>query len=347
MTHTRQPIDDTADEVEAATIPATESSVAAIVTFDAGMAITEFNPGAERLFALSRTQALGQHLGALLFPGQLQQRVLDDIATRLAASQACESHRVELVATRGDGRRVPVEFGAACLTRSPPRQLVALVRELDGRQRLVDELRGQADRLARIARAQQQLAANDATEDELLLRAPAMAQRALAADSAAIELIDGDTLVQHAAAGAAQDRIGTRLSIQDSLSGLAVRLRRTLCSADCVNDPRVDAAACLAAGARSMVVAPIELDDGPIGVVKITAVDANRFSEADVHALGMFATSLGGMIQRKRNVEALRHSEEQYRMLFRDNPQPMWVFDLQTLRFLAVSTGTPRRSSSA
>jgi PAS domain S-box-containing protein len=33
----------------------------------------------------------------------------------------------------------------------------------------------------------------------------------------------------------------------------------------------------------------------------------------------------------------LRKSEEQYRMLFQANPLPMWVFDTETLRFLAVN----------
>ena len=35
--------------------------------------------------------------------------------------------------------------------------------------------------------------------------------------------------------------------------------------------------------------------------------------------------------------EALRKSEAQYRLLFESNPQAMWVFDLATLRFLAVN----------
>jgi PAS domain S-box-containing protein len=35
--------------------------------------------------------------------------------------------------------------------------------------------------------------------------------------------------------------------------------------------------------------------------------------------------------------EQLRASEEQYRLLFANNPHPMWVFDRETLRFLAVN----------
>ena len=41
--------------------------------------------------------------------------------------------------------------------------------------------------------------------------------------------------------------------------------------------------------------------------------------------------------QRRRTEEALRESESRYRLLFDCNPQPMWVHDLETRRFLAVN----------
>jgi two-component system cell cycle sensor histidine kinase/response regulator CckA len=40
---------------------------------------------------------------------------------------------------------------------------------------------------------------------------------------------------------------------------------------------------------------------------------------------------------RRRANKARRNSETQYRLLFDNNPQPMWVYDLETLRFLAVN----------
>jgi len=41
--------------------------------------------------------------------------------------------------------------------------------------------------------------------------------------------------------------------------------------------------------------------------------------------------------ERQLSEEALRVSEERYRQLFLSNPHPMWVYDFETMRFLAVN----------
>jgi PAS domain S-box-containing protein len=43
------------------------------------------------------------------------------------------------------------------------------------------------------------------------------------------------------------------------------------------------------------------------------------------------------ILSRKRAAEALSETEKRYQLLFRQNPLPMWVFDLETLGFLAVN----------
>src|SRR3970282_2117236 len=41
--------------------------------------------------------------------------------------------------------------------------------------------------------------------------------------------------------------------------------------------------------------------------------------------------------EKKQAEAAVRESEQQNRGLFEDNPQPMWVYDVETLGFLAVN----------
>ena len=48
-------------------------------------------------------------------------------------------------------------------------------------------------------------------------------------------------------------------------------------------------------------------------------------------------TNWRDVTDRWRAEEELRRSEKQYRLLFQDNPNPMWVFDLETLAFLEVN----------
>jgi diguanylate cyclase (GGDEF)-like protein/PAS domain S-box-containing protein len=54
-------------------------------------------------------------------------------------------------------------------------------------------------------------------------------------------------------------------------------------------------------------------------------------------------TSVRDVSDRIHVVEALRTSEERYRLLFDSSPQAMWVFDSETLRFLAVNDAAVKR----
>ncbi len=63
------------------------------------------------------------------------------------------------------------------------------------------------------------------------------------------------------------------------------------------------------------------------------AVD-NQLDHPDVEAVVINMRDIDG---RRRAEEALRKSEEHYRLLFEGNPQPMWIYDLETLAIRAVN----------
>ncbi len=82
---------------------------------------------------------------------------------------------------------------------------------------------------------------------------------------------------------------------------------------------------------------PIRAGDRPFGVLAVYSGGLREFDRDDVNYLQSVANVLAAAIERHRAEEGLRASEARYRLLFESNPHPMWVYDRQTLRFLAVN----------
>ncbi|HYW11138.1 MAG TPA: GAF domain-containing protein, partial [Longimicrobium sp.] len=144
-----------------------------------------------------------------------------------------------------------------------------------------------------------------------------------AAESAVVDLVDGEEMVQRAACGSATAHLGLRLGIQSSLSGLCLRTGEVLRCDDTETDARVDRAAARMVGSRSVVAVPLGSRSQPLGVLKAYAPHPSAFSDAAVQTLKLLAAVLGSALhdaqrfEREQDLVArLRASEQLYRSVF-------------------------------
>jgi two-component system sensor histidine kinase/response regulator len=93
----------------------------------------------------------------------------------------------------------------------------------------------------------------------------------------------------------------------------------------------------VAEGARRSFEAPHRLADGSLREVEVFSgpieIGGRRLLLSIVHDIG----------ERKRVEDALKESQARYRELFEANPHPMWVYDLESLAFLAVNDAAVAR----
>jgi two-component system, cell cycle sensor histidine kinase and response regulator CckA len=91
------------------------------------------------------------------------------------------------------------------------------------------------------------------------------------------------------------------------------------------------------AALRGALAAPIAVGNDVLGVLELLG----RYShEPDEDTLRMVASAshhVGLCLQRADTQFALHESEASYRLLFERHPAPMWLYDPDTLRFLAVN----------
>jgi PAS domain S-box-containing protein len=195
----------------------------------------------------------------------------------------------------------------------------------------------EARRLAAIAEAQRALALSDDDEELITNQIAEMARRLFGADGASYELTEDGHLTVRGVSGSVQAFIGAEVPLEGSLSGLAVREARSIRCDDVRADTRVH----WPGGHpewRSKLATPLRLDRRTAGVISVVSRQPGFFDEGDERALELLAESLGAVLQRRQDEQRLRESETQYRSLFADNPQPMFVYGPGSGRILAVNT---------
>ncbi len=98
----------------------------AIILIDDEGAILEFNPASERIFGISRVEALGRPLSATIIPAQYREAHERGLAHyRKTGEGPLLGKRIEITALRGDGAEFPVELAIAPVRREDGRTVFA------------------------------------------------------------------------------------------------------------------------------------------------------------------------------------------------------------------------------
>jgi two-component system, cell cycle sensor histidine kinase and response regulator CckA len=99
----------------------------------------------------------------------------------------------------------------------------------------------------------------------------------------------------------------------------------------------------LVPGATSYLCVPLIARDRPWGAITLVTTGADRiFGSSDLDLAAELARRAATTVETSRLLQSLAVSEERYRLLFEANPLPMWVYDAETLRFLAVNEAAVR-----
>ena len=89
---------------------------------------------------------------------------------------------------------------------------------------------------------------------------------------------------------------------------------------------------------------PLKVGQATIGVLTVQSyTEGIRFGAEELEILEFVSAQVAMAIERTRSAERLQASEAKYRQLFEGNPEAMFVYDAETLRFLAVNEAAVRR----
>ena len=284
-----------------------ESALDAVITMDRDGQIVEFNPAAEKIFGFRRDVAIGKRLVDMIIPKRMREDHNRGLELYLKTGEArMLGRRVEVTALRVDGSEFPAELAITRIGSTEPLMFTAFVRDIGEKLRGQTALRESEERLQRvIANLTEGLIISD-MQGELLDWNPA-------------------ALEMHGLTGADQWRF--KLSEYAETFELST-LDGTVLPVEEWPLSRIF---------RGDLVRDFE--------ARIRRIDTDwervfSFGGAPVQdpAWGQLAfVTIDDITEQKSAEEKLRRQEKQYRVLFATYPSPTWVYDAETLAFLAVN----------
>lgn len=210
---------------------------------------------------------------------------------------------------------------------------------------------GTTSGLADILEAQRELLARATDPQAVYAYGAELVCRITRCESAAIYGQEGDAFVRRGAFGTERE-LDSPPRYAHSLVGECFRSGAMRISGDMQNDPRADQDGARQLGLRAAVLAPLTSARGIEGVMRAGSTRVDAFCVEDSQVLGILggiigtALEVGALFQRAQQqtdevwsaLEQASRSEQDQRLLFDQNPTPMFIFDPHSLEFLRANT---------
>jgi PAS domain S-box-containing protein len=320
-----------------------DSSDDAIISKSLDGVIRTWNTAAERLFGYSEAEAVGQPITILIPPDLRDEEA--DILRRLRAGERIEHYETRRL-TR-DGRFLDVS-----LTISPLRDARGtivgaskILRDITERKRAQAALRESEQRLAREVagvRALQSISTrlmSEVNQESLLVQTLDAAMELMAADAASVQMLapDGDSLTLlgwrnfHPDSAAFWQRV---TSAAGSSCGAALRDQVRVLVSDVDSCPFMagtqDLQEYRRSGIRAVQSTPLQSRLGrPLGMLSTHWHVPHTPTEHDFTLFDVLARMVADLIERMRADEALRESEERFRLIANTAPVVIWMSDVR------------------
>jgi two-component system cell cycle sensor histidine kinase/response regulator CckA len=320
-------------------VPASELD--AVIRMNAHGVITSWNAHAETTFGWPAAAAVGRGWVDTFIPPRYRAVRRRSMAHFLATgSGPIVRRRIEITALHKDGHEFPVE-----LTVTPERladgwHFGAVVRDITGRER-AEQLQRAVYRIAEAATV------GVTSLPEMLRAIHAIVAELLPAANLYVALYDEDAgLMRFPYWVDERDPVPAPRPLGRGLTDYVLRTGQPLLltpeghpelerrgGTELIGTPSLD-----------WIGVPLKAGERTIGVLVVqTYTEGVRYGEREKDILQFVSTQIATAIERKRSEAQLQESEKRYRLLFEANPQAMWVYDNETLRFLAVNEAAIRR----